>query len=217
MELVSAISRSRYGVFRWRYELTLVKKLALALGIACLIGVLAQVRFYTPWSPVPITGQTFAVLMAGVLMGRRWGGISIAIYAAIGVIGVPWFAPQAGMPAFSSGGISHFAGPTGGYIIGFVLAALFLGYFTDKYVKARGFFSMLGLMLFASLVLIYIPGLIWLGLWLNLVSGVPTDIGAVFALGAAPFIAGDIFKTFMAALAAKAIIPKEDYTKGIGQ
>ncbi len=214
MELVNAISRSRYGVFKWRYELTLARKLALALGMACLIGVLAQVRLYTPWSPVPITGQTFAVLMVGVMMGRRWGGISIAIYAAIGATGVPWFAPQAGMAVFSAGGISHLAGPTGGYIVGFILAALFLGYFTDKYVRARGFFSMFGLMLFASLVLIYVPGLVWLGLWLNLVSGTPSDIGAVLAMGAAPFIAGDILKTLLAAATAKAITPKEDYTGG---
>ena len=214
MELVNAISRSRYGVFKWRYELTLAKKLALALGMACLIGVLAQVRFYIPWSPVPITGQTFAVLIAGVLMGRRWGGISIAVYAAIGAAGVPWFTPQAGMPVFSAGGISHLAGPTGGYILGFILAALFLGYFTDKYVKARGFFCMTGLMLFASLVLIYVPGLIWLGLWLNLVSGTPTTIAAVITMGVVPFIAGDIFKTLMAAAVTKVITPKEDYTKG---
>ena len=213
MELVNTISRRRYGIFKWRYELTLVKKMALTLGMACLIGVLAQVRFYTPWSPVPITGQTFAVLMAGVLMGRRWGGASIAAYVAIGAAGVPWFSPQAGMPAFSAAGISHLGGPTGGYIVGFVLAALFLGYFTDKYVKVRGFFTMLGLMLFASLIIIYTPGLIWLGLWLNLVNHTPATIAAVITMGAAPFIVGDIFKSVMAAAITKVVTPKEDYSK----
>ena len=74
---------------------------------------------------------------------------------------------------------------------------------------------MLGLMLFASLVLIYVPGLIWLGLWLNLISGTPSDIAAVIAMGVVPFIAGDIFKTVMAAAAAKVITPKEDYTRSI--
>ena len=130
MEIVAAINRTKYGVFRWRYELSVPKKLILAFGMACLVGLLAQVRFYIPSSPVPITGQTFAVLLAGVVMGRRWGGISLVIYAILGVAGVPWFTPQAGMPIFSAGGISHFAGPTGGYIIGFMLAALFLGYFS---------------------------------------------------------------------------------------
>ena len=211
MELVTTIDRTRYDIFRWRYELAITKKIALALGVACLVGLLAQVRFYIPWSPVPITGQTFAVLIAGVIMGRRWGGISLVIYAILGVAGVPWFAPQAGMPVFSAGGISHLAGPTGGYIIGFILAALFLGYFTDKFVRARGFFSMLGLMLFANFALIYIPGLIWLGMWLNLVSGMSATIPAIIAIGAAPFILGDILKIMVAATTAKAITPKEDY------
>ena len=211
MELVTTINKTKYDIFRWRYELAIPKKIALALGMACLVGLLAQVRFYIPWSPVPITGQTFAVLLAGVVMGRRWGGISLVIYAILGVAGVPWFTPQAGMAIFSAGGISHFTGPTGGYIIGFILAALFLGYFTDKYVRARGFFSILGLMLFANFALIYIPGLIWLGMWLNVVSGMSVTIPAILAIGATPFILGDILKIVAAATTAKAITPKEDY------
>jgi len=213
MQIVAAINRTKYDFFRWRYELAIPKKLLLAFGIACLVGLLAQVRVYTPWTPVPVTGQTFAALVAGVVMGRNWGGISLAIYALLGVAGVPWFAPQAGMPIFSASGISHLAGPTGGYIVGMILAALILGYFTDKYVRARRFYSMLGLMLFASLVIIYLPGLIWLGVWLNLVSGTPTAISAVIAMCAVPFIAGDIVKSVLAAVTAKAIIPKEDYSR----
>ena len=211
MQIVAVISRTKYDFFRWRYELTIPRKLLLAFGIACLVGLMAQVRVYTPWTPVPITGQTFAALMAGVVMGRRWAGVSLAIYALLGIAGIPWFAPQAGMPLFSAGGISHLAGPTGGYIVGMILAALFLGYFTDKYVKTRRFFSMLGLMLFASLVIIYLPGLIWLGVWLNLVSGTPTAVSAVIAMGAVPFIVGDILKSVLAAVTARAITPGEDY------
>ena len=113
MELVNAINRSRYGVFKWRYELTLAKKLALALGMACLIGVLAQVRLYTPWSPVPITGQTFAVLFAGILLGSRCGAASVLIYFAAGAFGIPWFAGW-------SGGAAILMGPTAGYIAGFI-------------------------------------------------------------------------------------------------
>ena len=202
MELVAVINRTKYDFFRWRYELTIPKKLLLALGAACLVGLLAQVRIYIPWTPVPITGQTFAALLAGVVMGRWWGGVSMAIYAGLGFAGVPWF-----------NGLTSGITATGGYIIGFILAALFLGYFTDRYVKARRFLSMLGLMLFASLVIIYLPGLIWLGIWLNLVSGTPTAIPAVIAMGAAPFIVGDIFKSVLAAVAAKATTPKEDYSR----
>jgi biotin transport system substrate-specific component len=213
MELVAAINRAKYDVFRWRYELAIPKKIALALGVACLVGLLAQVRLYIPWSPIPITGQTFAVLLAGVVMGRRWGAISLVIYALLGIAGVPWFSPQAGMPIFSAGGVSHLAGPTGGYIIGFILAALFLGYFTDRCVKARGFLKMLGLMFFANFTLIYLPGLIWLGMWLNVVSGTSITIPAVIAIGATPFIVGDIIKVVAAATVAKSITPKEDYSR----
>lgn len=213
MQIATAISRTKYDFFHWRYSLAVPKKLLLAFGMACLIGLVAQVRVYTPWTPVPITGQTFAALLAGVVMGRNWGGISVAIYAVLGIAGVPWFTPQTGMTIFSASGIGHFAGPTGGYIVGMVLAALFLGYFTDKYVQARRFFSMLGLMLFSSLLIIYLPGLIWLGVWLNAISGTPTAVTAVIAMGAVPFIAGDIVKSVLAAVAARAITPREDYSR----
>ena len=200
MEIVAAINRTKYDVFRWRYELSIPKKLALAFGMACLVGLLAQVRFYIPWSPVPITGQTFAALLAGVLMGRWWGGVSMAIYAGFGFAGVPWFS------GWASG-----MGATGGYIIGFILAALFLGHFTDKYIRSRSLFSMLGLMLLANFALIYIPGLIWLGMWLNLVGGTPTTIAAIFTMGALPFIVGDILKAVLAAATARVITPKSAY------
>jgi biotin transport system substrate-specific component len=204
MAIAARINRAKYDVFRWRYELSIPKKLALALGTASLIGLLAQTRILLPWSPVPVTGQTFAVLLAGVIMGRWWGGISLAIYAGLGIAGVPWFTGW-------GSGLGHLAGPTGGYIIGFILAALFLGHFTDKYVRARSFLSMLGLMLFANFVLVYIPGLFQLGLWLNLVKGEPVAFTALLMMGAIPFIAGDITKAVAAAAIARGITPKTAY------
>lgn len=200
MEIAARIDRAKYDVFRWRYELSIPKKLALALGIAALTGLLAQVRFPLPWSPVPITGQTFAVLLAGVLLGRWWGGASLAIYAGLGFAGVPWFS------GWASG-----LGATGGYIFGFILAALFLGHFTDKYIRSRSFLSMLGLMCFANFILIYIPGLIWLGLWLKLVAGTQATFIAVLGMGAIPFIAGDITKAVLAAAIARGATPKQAY------
>ena len=177
---------------------TLARDLLLILGFTAVTALSAQIAFYI--GPVPITGQTFAVLLAGVLLGRWWGGVSITIYAGLGFAGLPWFS------GWSSG-----LGATGGYIIGFILAALFLGYFTDKYIRARGFLSMLGLMLLANFVLICIPGLIWLGLWLNMVSGTPAAVATVVTMGAIPFIAGDIIKAILAAATAKGITPKSAY------
>jgi biotin transport system substrate-specific component len=200
MAIAARIDQTKYNVFRWRYELSIPKKLVLALGIAVLTGLVAQLRFHFPWSPVPITGQTFAVLLAGVLLGRWWGGASMAIYGGLGVAGVPWFA------GWASG-----LGATGGYIIGFILATLFLGHFTDKYIRSRSFFSMLGLMLFANFVLIYIPGLLWLGLWFKTVAGTPATFIALLGMGAFPFIVGDVIKAVAAATIARGITPKLAY------
>ena len=204
MEIAARIDRTKYDVFRWRYELSIPKKLTLALGLACLTGLIAQIRIILPWSPVPVTGQTFAVLITGVLLGRWWGGISLAIYAGLGIAGVPWFAGW-------GSGLGYLAGPTGGYIIGFILAALFLGHFTDTYIRSRSFLSMLALMLFANFILIYTPGLLQLGLWLNLVKGEPVTFTTLLSLGALPFIAGDITKAVMAAAIARGVTPKSAY------
>ena len=179
-------------------------KLALALGVACLTGLLAQTRIVLPWTPVPVSGQTFAVLLAGVLLGKRWGGISMAIYAGLGAAGLPWFAGL-------SCGLAYLAGPTGGYIIGFILAGLLLGHFTDTYIRSRGFLSMLALMLFANFVLIHGLGLLQLGLWLNLVKGEATTITSLLWMGTIPFIAGDITKAVVAAGIARGITPRSAY------
>jgi biotin transport system substrate-specific component len=204
MAIAARINQTKYNAFRWRYELTIPKKLALAFGMAVLTGLLAQARIYLPWSPVPITGATFAVLLAGVLMGKWWGGVSLVMYAGLGMAGVPWFTGW-------GSGLAHLAGPTGGYIVGYILAALFLGYFTDKYIRSRSFLSMLGLMLFANFILIYVPGLLQLGLWLNLVKGEPATFASLLAMGAVPFIAGDITKAVLAAAIARGVTPKMAY------
>jgi len=193
-----------YNAYRWRAELGLTKKILLALGMACAIGLAAQIRFPLPWTPVPITMQTFAVLLAGVLLGRWWGGISVAAYAGLGAAGLPWFTGW-------SGGAGHLAGPTGGYILGFFLAALFVGHFIDKYVRARSFLPMLGILLFANFVLIYVPGLIQLHLWLNLVGGGSASFYHVLTLGLFPFIAGDLIKIFALTGLASAITPKQAF------
>ncbi len=203
---VNALERyriARDNAWQWRRELGWVKKLSVALGMACLIGLLAQARIPLPWTPVPITGQTFAVLLAAVLLGRWWGGVSLVIYISLGIAGVPWFNGW-------TGGIARIAGPTGGYLIGFILAALFLGYFVDKYVKVRSFRSLLGLMLFADFVLVFGPGLIQLHLWSNLAGQGTIGFYQLLTMGLLPFIAGDVVKVVAAAGAAWALLPKEE-------
>jgi len=202
MEITPYINKYRdlrYNFFKWRYELDIVYKISLALTFALLTGLLAQIRFYLPGTPVPVTGQVFGVILAGVLLGR-WGGISQCMYLGIGVIGVPWFA------GFNSG-LAYIAGPTGGYLIGFIFAAFFIGFIVDRYIRSRNFFSMLGLMLFSTFVLIYIPGLIQLYLWM----GASVDFIKLLTMAVLPFIAADLVKAVIAATIATSVTPKRSY------
>ncbi|GAB4314009.1 MAG: biotin transporter BioY [Methanobacteriaceae archaeon] len=198
--------QKRYSFFKWRYQQSTANKIVMALGMAIITGIMAQIVIPLPWTPVPVTAQTFAVLFSGILLGRYWGGLSQAIYVGIGVAGVPWFA---GM----SGGYGILLGASGGYLIGFILAAIFLGYFSDKYVRSRSFVSMLGLMSIANFGLIYIPGLIGLGVWMYLIQGTIPNIMSLLAMGVIPFLIGDTIKICGAASLAKAVTPKENFQK----
>lgn len=196
--------RLRYNFFSWRYNTSIIYKMILMLGMACITGIAAQIRIPLPWSPVPITGQTFAVLMSGVILGSYWGGLSQLIYILIGIAGVPWFSG-------ATAGINVIFGPTGGYLIGFILSSFFLGYFVDKYVKSRNFLSMLGLMLIANFVIIYTLGLIQLGFWLKFVKGSTPTLWSLLMMGAIPFIPGGIFKIILASGLTKVVTPKVSY------
>ena len=88
---------------------------------------------------------------------------------------------------------------------------LFVGYFTDKYVKARSFWSLLLIMSFANFALIYIPGLVQLGIWFRLTKGTMPTLWQLLSMGAIPFIAGGAIKVFAAATLAKGITPKEAF------
>lgn len=196
--------RARYAVFKWRYNLAVTKKVALSFMMAGLVAVLAQMKIQLPWTPVPITGSTFGAIFAGVFLGNLWGGVSMLIYIAMGVAGLPVFA------GYKSGLMALF-GPTGGYLVGFFLAALFIGYITDNYFKARKFLPLFGIMLFSSVVIVYLPGMLNLALWLNMAQGRSVGFGEILWMGAVPFIPGDIIKSFIAALIADLITPKESY------
>ncbi|MEM4258115.1 MAG: biotin transporter BioY [Candidatus Thermoplasmatota archaeon] len=200
---INKFKEVRFNFYRWRYELGFVEKMMLALGFACLTGLLAQIRISLPWTPVPITGQTFGVLLGAVILGK-WGGISQGFYVGIGAAGVPWFTA-------GNAGFAYLAGPTGGYLIGFIVAAFFVGYLVDRYVQARNLISMFGLMLFANFAIVYGIGMIYLYGWLSL-SGVSIDIIGLLMMGMIPFIIGDTTKIILAATIAYGITPKTSYT-----
>ena len=198
----------RHQFFKWRYELEFTYKMMLALGVACLTGLLAQVRVYLPWSPVPLTGQTFAVVLGAVVLGKWWGGISQSLYLGIGVLGMPWFA---GFHA----GFSYLLGPTGGYLIGFVIASFFLGYFMDKYVKSRRFLTMFVLMLVANFGIVFGLGLLGLYGWVFVTTGTAVDLWGLLMMGLIPFLVGDLVKIAVAAGVAGAITPKQAYGREV--
>jgi biotin transport system substrate-specific component len=200
--------QKRYNFFKWRCEQSTMNKVVLALGMALITGILAQIVIPLPWTPVPLTAQTFAVLISGVILGRYWGGLSQILYVGIGIAGVPWFAEM-------TGGFETLFCASGGYLIGFILTALFLGYFTDKYIRSRSFISMLGLISLANFTLIYIPGLIGLAAWMYLVQGSMPDLWTLLALGFIPFLIGDTFKIIGAASLAKATTPKKAFNQEV--
>ncbi|MEA2066639.1 MAG: biotin transporter BioY, partial [Thermotogota bacterium] len=132
--------KTRYLFFKWRYGLAFVNKIAMAFGMACVTGLLAQSLYSFTVYTCAITGQVLGVLLSGVVCGGAFGSISQIIYLGLGIVGVPWFAGGA------SGNIFLLSG-SGGYIIGFVFAPLVIGRYSDRYIGARTFLSQLKFMM----------------------------------------------------------------------
>ncbi len=205
-EILNRYYQTRYNIFTWRYNANIIYKILMVFCMACITGLLAQTRIYLPWSPVPVTGQTFAVLMSGVLLGAAWGGLSQFVYLGLGLAGIPWFTG-------GKSGLSVLLGPTGGYLIGFIIASLFIGYIVDKYARSRNFLPMLILMTAANFIIIYGLGLANLSIWLKVVNGSSVSFWKLLMMGAIPFIPGGIFKIILAAGLTKVITPKKDFSK----
>jgi biotin transport system substrate-specific component len=154
---------------------------ALVVGGALLIALSAYLKIQLPFSPVPITGQTLAVLLVGASLGWKKGSMSVLTYLAEGLAGLPVFAGGASGPAY-------LLGPTGGYLLGFAVAALAVGW-----LAGRGWDRHIGLTLLAMLignVLIYLFGLAWLSGYVG--------IGQALPLGLYPFLIGDGIKLLLA-------------------
>ena len=156
---------------------------ALIIGGSLLIGLCAHIKVWLPFSPVPVTGQTFAVLMVGALLGARRGCLAVLVYIIEGVVGLPVFAAGAGAAAL--------LGPTGGYLFGFIPAAYITGILAQMGWDRRIGTTVLA-MVFGNLA-IYVFGLIWL----CLMTGFST---MVLTLGLYPFIIGDLIKIILAAI-----------------
>jgi biotin transport system substrate-specific component len=166
---------------------TLVKDVALIVAGAALTAVSAQIA--VPLWPVPITGQTLAVLLVAVTLGAVRGGLSMVLYAILGIVGLPVFSE-------SSSGWAVVAGPSGGYIIGFIFSAILTGWLAQREWDRkllRAFVAFL-----VGSVVTFAFGLPWLAAYLGAV-GAPNDLNSVLTAGFYPFIIGGIVKSILGA------------------
>jgi len=155
----------------------------LVVGFACLTAAFAQISFWI--GPVPVTGQTFAVLLTGALLGSRRGALSQLSYLAVGATGIPYWFALGGPP-----GIARLVGPTGGYLIGFVAVAFLVGWLAERGWDRRVWTAALAML--AGETVLYVFGLTWLARF------VPAE--NVLQVGLYPFVIGDLMKVAAAAL-----------------
>jgi biotin transport system substrate-specific component len=156
----------------------------LVLAGTALVAAAAQISFSLPFTPVPITGQTFAVVLVGASLGTIRGFASLFLYLWLGVAGAPIYAHHAH-------GWSIVTSASGGYLVGFVLAAAFTGFLAERRWDRR-FSSSISSMLTGN-VIVYLVGLPWLAVVLN------TNLEKTLEYGLYPFVPGDVFKLYLAA------------------
>ncbi len=184
---------AKYDIFIRKFA---VKSL-FSIVFAALMAISANSFMYLPFTPVPVTMQVFTVLMAAVLLGSRWALASQILYISMGLAGLPVFA------GFKNG-FAALAGPTAGYITGFVLASFIAGYIFENNVKKKPGHSNILLVGFVSslagLLIIYFLGFIHLFGFLN-AAGSGTGLAGLlvqsFKSGVAPFITFDLLKILM--------------------
>ena len=158
-----------------------VRDLLLVVAGAGLVGLLAQISIKLSFTPVPLTGQTMGVLLVGTALGWRRGAAALTLYAAAGLIGLPWFA----------GGQSGYVGANFGYILGFIAAAAACGYLAERRADRR-LISAVAAMVVGEVVM-YVIGVGWLAADLHI------GVGRALALGFVPFWIGDAIKCALAA------------------
>jgi len=163
----------------------LAYNMLLVLGGSLLIAASAQMKLWLPFSPVPVTGQTFAVLVIGMLFGPGRGCLCVVVYLLQGVAGFGVFA------APGPGGLALLVGPTGGYLLGFAPAAFVTGFLAQR-AWDRRVATTIAAMILGNLV-IYAFGLI--RLWF--LTG---TAGGLLTVGVYPFLVGDCVKILLAAL-----------------
>jgi biotin transport system substrate-specific component len=188
---INSYIHKRNTFYKWKDETHFAHKISLAFLFACLTAAGAAVKIYFPFTPVPMTLQVFFVLLGGLVLGKWYGGLAQVLYVGMGAAGIPWFTAQ-----------SALLGVTGGYLIGFILAAFLIGWITDKCVQARHFRGLIVVM-FLALGVIYACGSFQLSLILR------TDLLDTLSLGVFPFFGKDILTIFSVSLIGSVLLPKQ--------
>ncbi len=164
---------------------TRVSAIALVIGFAALTALAAQIRIPLGFTPVPLTGQTFAVLLSGAVLGWRLGAAAQALYVAVGLAGFPVFQG-------AEGGWSYATGATAGYLAGFIVAAAAVGYLAEHRQDRRVVTAVPAML--AGNTIIYLLGVSWL------MHVLDVDLAAGLAAGFTPFVVGDLLKIAAAGL-----------------
>lgn len=174
MTLASAVWPVSAGQSEW------MRRAVLVIGGTALLALSAKMKI--PLGPVPFTMQTFVVLVMGMVYGRRLAAATLLLYLGEGAVGLPVFA--------NGGGIVYFAGPTAGYLLAFLVAAVLLGVLAER-GWGRTFATTVAAMLIGTVV-IFAGGLAWLGYLIGFEKAV--------TVGLMPFIFSDLAKIILAAL-----------------
>jgi biotin transport system substrate-specific component len=164
-----------------------VRNLIVAAMFAALVAIGGRIAI--PLPPVPITLQTLFVMMAGSILGARWGAVSMSIFVLLAAFGAPVLAQ-------GQGGLAALFGPTGGYILSWPVAAFLIGWFTEKRAPRLSVAYLTAVHVIFGVLLVYAAGVTWL----SFVTGMGWT--AALAAGALPFIPGDLVKTAVAAIVA---------------
>lgn len=150
------------------------------------VALSARIAIPLPWTEVPLTGQTLAVLLTGAVLGSRRGALALLLYLLEGAVGLPVFAPSAVLPM----GIGRLLGPTGGYLLAYPLVAGVVGYLAERSWDRRPRTAVLAML--AGNVVLYLVAIPWLMMFTG-------SLGLALAKGLLPFIPGDLLKIAIAA------------------
>ena len=167
---------------------SLTVNLVIALSGSLLLALLARLSIPVPFSPVPITGQTFGILFLGAVLGSRMGTLSVVMYIFEGIIGLPVFAG-------GTMGFLYLLGPTGGYLIGFIPAVYIVGYLSEQGWINNFILASLTMIIGTSVIFLF--GISWLA--------VTAGFGTAVSIGLYPYIPGAVIKIMLATVAVYSI------------